>query len=96
MKIMTQVKRKRSPRRERPPYRTLEGWALGLLVETHTIRECDHHGHMRDKADPDAWNHARELAAAQPFPGATKRDALKAIDDVMGTIGDTCPECDGE
>ena len=61
---------------KRPAYRTLAGWALGVLVEQHAITECDHHGHRRSRSDPDAWNRAREapksLAAyAEPRCGAS-------------------------
>jgi hypothetical protein len=46
----------------RSAYRTLEGWALGVLIEQQAVSECEHHGHRRDRADPDAWNRAREEA----------------------------------
>jgi hypothetical protein len=35
----------------RPAYRTLEGWALGVLMEQQAVTECDHHGHRRDRSD---------------------------------------------
>jgi hypothetical protein len=38
----------------RPAYRTLEGWALGMLIEQGAVEECEHHGHRRDRSDPDA------------------------------------------
>jgi len=38
------------PPEPRPAYRTLEGWALGTLIEHGAVRECEHHGHMRDRA----------------------------------------------
>ena len=44
----------------REPYRTLRGWAIGLLLEIHAIKECEEHGHMQDRTDPDAWKRARE------------------------------------
>ncbi|HEY8670520.1 MAG TPA: hypothetical protein VIL63_06770 [Terriglobales bacterium] len=78
----------------RPTYRTLEGWALGLLLEQHAIRECEEHGHIRDRADPEAWNRAREAARHSPFPGTSPAVAVAALDDVMRSIGDTCPDCD--
>ena len=40
----------------RAAYRTLQGWALGTLIEQGAVVECEHHGHRRDRADPDAWN----------------------------------------
>jgi hypothetical protein len=77
----------------REPFRTLRGWAIGVLLETRAIRECEEHGHMRDRTDPDAWRHAREIASRHPFRGATPAEAVQALDDVMQSIGDTCPEC---
>jgi hypothetical protein len=77
----------------RPAYRTLEGWALGVLIEQHAVTECEHHGHRRDRADPDAWNRAREEAWRNPFPGVTPEACTAALDDVMRSIGDTCPDC---
>ena len=40
----------------RPAIRSLRGWAIAVLKETHAIRECEDHGWMQDRADP----HARE------------------------------------
>jgi hypothetical protein len=81
------------PLQTRPAYRTLVGWALGTLVEQGAVTECEHHGHYRDRADPDAWNGAREEAWRNPFPGATPEACLAALDEVMGGIGDICPAC---
>jgi hypothetical protein len=47
----------------------------------------------RDQTDPDAWKRARELALKYPFRRATPAASLQAIDDVMQSIGDTCPDC---
>ncbi|WP_166304352.1 hypothetical protein [Bradyrhizobium sp. 2S1] len=77
----------------RPAYRSLEGWALGTLIEHHAVRECEHHGHAVDRRDPDARNRAREAAWNQPFPGATPEQCLAAIEDALQGIGDTCPDC---
>ena len=51
-------------------------------------------GHRRDGADPDAWNRAREEAWRNPFPGVTPEACIAAMDEVMRSIGDTCPDCD--
>jgi hypothetical protein len=77
----------------RPAFRTPEGWAIGTLIEQGAIVECEHHGHRLDRGDPDAWNRAREEAWRNPFHGATPETCLVAIEDVMGGIGDTCPDC---
>jgi hypothetical protein len=74
-------------------YRTIRGWAIGILLEAHAIRECDEHGHMKDRTDPHALEHAREIARHDPYPGTPVAQAVAEIDDVMTSIGDTCPEC---
>lgn len=90
MKSNAQRKRQQ-PVRER--YRTLEGWALGTLIENHAVGECIDHGYCLDKADPDAWNHAREEAWRNPFPGKSREECLVALEEIMRSIGDSCPEC---
>jgi hypothetical protein len=37
----------------RPVVRTLRGWAISVLQEAGAIRECEEHGWMQDRADPD-------------------------------------------
>jgi hypothetical protein len=74
--------------------RSLEGWAIRVLLECHAIRECPDHGHMRDNTDPSAWRKAREVAKSEPFPGTTPEESAAAIDESMRWIGDTCPECE--
>ena len=77
----------------RPAFRTLQGWALGTLIDHGMVTECEHHGHRRDRADPHAWNRAREAAWNNPFPGATPEACIRAMEEVMRGIGDTCPDC---
>jgi hypothetical protein len=77
----------------RPSYRKLKGWALGVLIEQGAVTECEHHGHRRDRADPDAWHRAREEAWRNPFQGTTPEACIVAIDEVMRSIGDICPGC---
>jgi hypothetical protein len=88
-----QVKRQEAKVPALEPFRTLRGWAIGILLETQAISECEEHGHMRDRTDPDAWKRAREIASRYPFRGATPAEAVQALNDVMESIGDTCPEC---
>lgn len=82
--------------KRRAPIRSLRGWAIDVLMEAHAVAECPHHGHMRDRADPHAWQRAREIALDDPFPGTTPRESAEEINEVMRSIGDTCPECDAE
>jgi hypothetical protein len=77
-----------------PAYRTLDGWALGTLIEHGAVAECEHHGHRQDRSDPDAWSRAREEARYNPFPGTTPAVSAAAIDLVMTSIGESCPDCD--
>jgi hypothetical protein len=85
--------RKASNSALRSAYRSLEGWALGVLIEQHAVTECEHHGHRRDRSDPDAWNRAREEAWRNPFTGATPEACIAALEDIRRSIGDSCPDC---
>lgn len=78
----------------RPAYRTLQGWALGTLIEQGAVRECEQHGHYLDRADPDALSRTREEAWRNPFPGVTPDACIAALEDVMRWIGATCPDCE--
>jgi hypothetical protein len=77
----------------RTPYRTLHGWALGTLIEQHAVSECPDHGHRKSKSDPDAWNQAQEEARHHPFPGASPEECIAEMEKIMGSIGDSCPDC---
>jgi hypothetical protein len=79
--------------KRREPYRSLRGWAVGLLLETGAIRECVDHGHLCDATDPDAWRRARKIASTYPFKSASPFEAVAMIEDIMRSIGDICPEC---
>jgi hypothetical protein len=79
--------------KRREPFRTPRGWAIDLLLETGAIRECVDHSHLCDATDPDAWRRARQIASGEPFKGASPAEAVAMIEDIMASIGDTCPEC---
>ncbi|BBC01056.1 hypothetical protein ABIF38_007407 [Bradyrhizobium japonicum] len=91
--MKTNAQRRLPLQASRPAYRSLEGWALGMLIEHHAVKECEHHGHALDRSDPDARNRAREAAWSQPFSGATPEECRAAIDEVLRGIGDSCPDC---
>jgi hypothetical protein len=38
-------------RERRQAFRTIEGWAIGILLSAGAIRECDEHGYMKERAD---------------------------------------------
>jgi hypothetical protein len=77
----------------RPAYRTLERWAIGVLLAAGAIKECDEHGYMQCRGDTDARARAYDTALEEPFPGCSADDAVAAVHDVLGAIGDTCPDC---
>jgi hypothetical protein len=77
----------------RPAYCTLESWAIGVLLEAGAIEECPHHGHRRCRANPERRAEAFDTARRHPFPGCTPEQSIAAIHDVLGNIGDACPEC---
>lgn len=77
----------------RPEFRSIEGWAIGVLLETGAIRECEDHSYMKDRTDPHARAAAFRIAATHPFPGKSPEEATLAVSDVLGSIGDTCPDC---
>jgi hypothetical protein len=80
----------------RPAFRTIEGWARSVLLEAGAIRECEEHGWMKDRADPHARQRAVHIARGNPPFGVSPDEAAAAVEDVLGSIGDTCPECPPE
>jgi hypothetical protein len=84
--MKSNAQRKPLPRAVRPAYRTLQGWALGTLIEQHAVRQCEHHGHARDRGDPEAWHRARELAWHSPFPGTSPQPSVIAFGVTMDLI----------
>jgi hypothetical protein len=73
--------------------RTLRGWAISVLQEANAIRECGTHGWMQDRADPHARERAFEIASLDPADGLSRAEAVAEIEDLLASIGDTCPEC---
>jgi hypothetical protein len=80
-------------RDRRPAFRTIEGWARCVLLEAGAIWECETHGWMQDRADPHARARALIIAGEDPPPGIAPEQAVAAIEDLLGSIGDTCPDC---
>jgi hypothetical protein len=83
-------------KRQRPAFRTIEGWAKSVLLEAGAICECEEHGWAKDRADPDAHDRALLVARKYPPPGVSPDQAVTAIRDVLDTIGESCPECPPE
>jgi hypothetical protein len=83
-------------RERRGAIRTLQGWAIAVLMEAGAIRECERHGWMQDRADPDARSRALRRGRDDPPPGLSADEASAAIENVLDGIGDTCPDCAAE
>jgi hypothetical protein len=79
-----------------PAIRKLRGWAISMLQEAGAIWECDEHRWLQDRADPDAHGHALDIAGQHPPAGVSQDEAITAIQEVLDSIGDTCPECPPE
>jgi hypothetical protein len=77
----------------RSTIRTLRGWAIHVLQEAGSIRECEEHGWMQDRADPHARERAFDFARRDPPAGVSTEEAVAKVRDVLDSIGDTCPEC---
>jgi hypothetical protein len=80
-------------RERRPAFRSLRGWAITVLNESHAIRECEDHGWMQDRADPHARERATSIARQDPPPGVSPEEAAAEVREVLDSIGDACPEC---
>jgi hypothetical protein len=83
-------------RKWRPAIRTLRGWAIAVLLDAGAISECEEHGWMMDRGDPDARERALAVARQDPLSGVSMQDAAGAIAEVLDGIGDSCPECPSE
>jgi hypothetical protein len=68
-------------------------WAMGLLVRTHAVDECEKHGYFMDNLDEEAVEDAVKLAAADPPRGLSRDKAAKLVREAIETIGDHCPGC---
>ena len=79
--------------KERPGVRTLRGWAISVLHEACAIHEREEHGWAKDRAGPHAREHALAEARRNPPPGVSPQEAAAEVSDVLGSIGDNCPEC---
>jgi len=74
--------------------RTLQGWATAVLLEAGAIRECERHGWMLDRGDPHARANALRVARDDPPSGASTREAVAVIEQMLESIGDCCPDCE--
>ena len=77
----------------RPDFRTVDRWAIHLLMETGAIHECDQHGWAKDRSDPHARAEALRIAREEPLEGFSPQQAVAVVTGLLDSIGDTCPEC---
>jgi hypothetical protein len=77
----------------RPAIRTPRGWAISVLHEAGAIAECEEHGWMKDQTDPHARERAFAIAREETPPGISPDAATAEFEEVLESIGDTCPEC---
>jgi hypothetical protein len=80
--------------KERPDFRAVDRWAIGLLLEAGAIHKCDEHGWAKDWGDPHARQEALRIAREEPLAGLSSDDAVAAVRAVLDSVGDTCPECE--
>jgi hypothetical protein len=79
--------------RERRDFRTVDRWAIGLLLEAGAIHKCDEHGWAKDRTDPHARQEALRVAREEPLAGLSSDEAVAAVCEMLHSVGDTCPEC---
>ena len=80
-------------KQQEPSYRTIERWAVRQLLDAGAIKECPDHGYMQCRSNPDARADAFSSARETPLEGLSPDDAVAALHDVLGGIGDACPHC---
>jgi hypothetical protein len=57
----------------RTAIRTLKGWAISFLLDAGAVRECEEHGWMIDRADPQAHDRASISPAEIRRPASRPR-----------------------
>ena len=81
-------------RERRPDFRTVDRWAISLLLEAGAIHKCDEHGWAKDRTDPHAREEALRIACQEPLAGLSSNEAVAVVREVLDSVGDTCPECE--
>ena len=80
-------------RQRRPDFRTVDRWAIRVLLDGGAIHECEEHGWAKDRADPHARAEVLRIAGNEPLPGLSPEEAVAAVLGVLDAVGDACPEC---
>jgi hypothetical protein len=63
-------------KRELPDFRTVERWAMGLLLEAGAIHKCDQHGWAKDRTDPYARDEALQTVREEPPAVLSPKEAV--------------------
>jgi hypothetical protein len=72
--------------RRRPDFRTVDRWAIELLLEAGAIHKCGHRGWAKDRADPHAREEALRTAREEPLAGLSADEAVAAVREMF--VGD--------
>jgi hypothetical protein len=64
--MITTPQRKLQLQTTRRPLARCRAGALVMLIEQGGVTECEQHGHYLGRADPEAWNRARDEELAKP------------------------------
>jgi hypothetical protein len=64
--------------------------------EAGAILACEEHGWMQDCADPHERERVFDVARQNPPQGVSLAAPAVAIAEVLGSIGDSCPDCPTE
>ena len=81
-------------RERRPDFRTVDRWAISLLLEAGAIHKCGEHGWAKDRTDPHAREEALRIACEEPLAGLSPDEGVATVREVLDSDGDTCPECE--
>jgi hypothetical protein len=76
-------------RERRPDFRTVDRWAISLLLEAGAIHKCDEHGWAKDRTDPHAREDVLPIACEEPLAGLihlnSSASQLEKDKDILGT-----------
>ena len=63
-------------RERRPAIRTMRGWAIDVLQNAGAVRECEEHGWMQDRADPQRVSEriCKQVSVSLPLTGDSHDD----------------------
>lgn len=72
----------------------VERWAVGVLLEAHTIEPCRECGFKKLRFDHSALQYAHGLARRKRPRSLSAARCIEVVDTVLDGLGDQCPVCD--